>query len=195
MSNAAYLIANDVPGGAAVNVGWGGAVSLADGPCAVPVFWLALFDEKDVVGVAVETEDGDELEIPSLVAELAEARRRLRERRELLTERFPEFEPTWREFDAALQGLAARFVKIDVNELWDLAAAVDEDFEDELRAALRWFEGRDEADFEKLLSIASIQGYDPAQKTFQAVDAEVPRAFHLRGYSSRPGWWSDEADV
>lgn len=196
MSNTAYLIANDVPGGATDDVGWTPAdgEGVADGPHAVPVFWLALFDEGDLCTVAIDAED-EALEIPSLAADLGDARRRFRDRRGLLMARFPEFEPTWERFDAVLHGLDARYIKVDVTELWDLAACVDEDFGEELRAAVRWFETRDEDDFAQLLSIASIQGYDMRRRSFPALAEEVPRAFHLRGYAGDSTRWDDDADV
>jgi hypothetical protein len=42
------LIANDIPGPAGCNIGRKpkGRESVADGPMAVPVFWLALFDDR-----------------------------------------------------------------------------------------------------------------------------------------------------
>ncbi len=184
MSNAAHLIANDTPGGAAGEIGWSGDAGelLADGPHAVPVFWLALFDEGDLVEVPIESEDGEPLAVPSLATPREEALHRFQERRALLSARFPEFEAAREAFETMLQGVDAHFIKVDVAELWDLAAFIDEDFDSELRDAVRWFESRDEDDFERLLSFASIHDYDLARRSFPGLGPDVPRAFHLCGY-------------
>jgi hypothetical protein len=196
MSNMAQLIANDIPGPACGGVGYEPEDSIASGPHAVPVFWLSLFDETHLVTFEDEDEDdGRVLMIPSLVAEMSEVRRLLAGRRELLAEHFPEFRPSWDRFAEVIGRLEARYIKVDVLELWDIAAAVDEDFEAELRGALRWFESQDEADFDRLLSIASITSYDRARRTFDAVGEEVPRAFHLRGYACNDLYWDDESDI
>jgi hypothetical protein len=198
MSNMSALFANDIPGPACGAIGCKpkGGDLIATGPHAVPVFWLSLFEETHLVTFETEDEDdGQILMIPSLVAEMSESRRLLEDRRERLAEYFPEFQPTWGQYARVVGRLKARYIKVDVLELWDIAAAVDEDFEAELRGALRWFESQDEADFNQLLSIASITGYDPSRRTFAGRSAEVPRAFHLRGYACNDRYWDDESDI
>jgi hypothetical protein len=197
MSNEAILIANDIPGGVGGEVGEDptGQDGVASGPHAVPVYWLSLFDETHLLTVEVEGEDGTGVAVPSLVAEMSVARRLLGERRESLSEAFPEFQSTWDRFAKVIHQLKARYIKVDLLELWDLAAAVDEDFESEVRAAIRWFESRDEADFARLLSVAGIRSYDKTRRTFDAVGSDVPRAFHLRGYANNDKYWDDKSDT
>ncbi|WP_165247534.1 hypothetical protein [Paludisphaera soli] len=182
MSNASYLIANDIPGGAVGEIGWSPESGdlIADAPHAVPVFWLALFDEADLVLIEAEDEEGTGRPVPSLVTDLEAAKARFRLRRALLAARFPEFDPEWERFDARLADLAARFIKVDFAELWELG---DDDFGvAQIQSAARWFETRDEDDFEQLLSAASITGYDLARRTFPALVDSTPRTFHLHGY-------------
>ncbi len=197
MSNMATLIANDIPGPAGCDVGRKpkGRDRVADGPMAVPVFWLALFDDRHFTTFELEDDEGVTHEVPSLVAELAEARELLRGNRALLAEYFPEFRGTFDRFARVVDGLKSRYIKADLEELWDIATAVDEDFASDLHAAVRWFGSRDEEDFDRLLSLAGITGYDRTRRTFPAVDAEVPRAFHLRGYANDARYWDDKADV
>jgi hypothetical protein len=198
MSNMSALIANDIPGPACGTIGRKpkGGDLIATGPHAVPIYWLSLFDETHLVAFETEDEDdGQVLMIPSLVAEMSESRRLLEGRREMLAGPFPEFQSTWDRFAAVVRRLKARYIKVDLEELWNIAAAVDEDFEAELRGALRWFESQDEADFHQLLSIASISGYDQSRRTFDSCSEEVPRAFHLRGYACNDRYWDDKSDI
>lgn len=197
MSNSSYLIANDVPGGVADEIGRSGDDGdlLADGPHAVPVFWLALFDEGDLVEMLLEGEDGGTLAVPSLAARLDDACRRFKQRRPLLSARFVEFDEAWQAFDSMLGNLNGRYIKIDLIELWELAAAVDEDLEAEVRDAVRWFESRDEEDFDRLLRIASIQDYDLARRTFPGLGPDVPRTFHLHGHACNDPVWDNSADA
>jgi hypothetical protein len=197
MSNMSTLIANDIPGPAGCKIGRKpkGRDSVADGPMAVPVFWSALFDDRHFTTFELEDDEGDIHEVPSLVAELAEARELLRSHRALLAESFPEFRGTFDQFAGVVDGLKARYIKADLEELWDIATIVEADFTSDLHAAVRWFGSRDEEDFDRLLSLAGITGYDRTSRTFPAVSSEVPRAFHLRGYANNARYWDDEADV
>lgn len=197
MSNMSTLIANDVPGPAGCNIGRNpkGRDRVADGPMAVPVFWLALFDDRHLMTFEIEDDEGETHEVPSLVAELAEARELLGSHRALLAEYFPEFQGTFDQFARVVEGLKSRYIKADLEELWDIAIAVGEDFASDLHAAVRWFRSRDAEDFNRLLSLADITGYDPTRRTFPVAGAEVPRAFHLRGYANKAHYWDDAADV
>jgi hypothetical protein len=197
MSNMSTLIANDIPGPAGCDIGRKpkGRDVVADGPMAVPVFWLALFDDRHFMAFELQDDEGDTHEVPSLVAELAEARELLRSNRALLAEYFPEFRGTFDQFARVVEGLKSRYIKADLEELWDIATAVEQDFASDLHAAVRLFRSRNEEDFDRLLSLAGIMGYDRTRRTFPAVSAEVPRAFHLRGYANNARYWDDEADV
>jgi hypothetical protein len=115
------------------------------------------------------------------VAELADARELLRSNRALLAEYFPEFQGTFDQFARVVDRLKSRYIKSDLEELWDIAKIVEEDFTSDLHAAVRWFGSRDEEDFDHLLSLAGITGYDRTRRTFPVVGTEVTRAFHLRG--------------
>ncbi len=197
MSNMSTLIANDIPGPAGCNIGRKpkGRDLVADGPMSVPVFWLALFDDRHFTTFELTDEEGNTHEVPSLVAELAEARELLRGNRALLAEYFPEFRGTFDQFAAVVNRLKSRYIKADLEELWDMATIVEEDFASDLHAAVRWFGSRDTEDFDRLLSLAGITGYDRATRTFPTVGAEVPRAFYLRGYANNARYWDDKADV
>jgi hypothetical protein len=129
------------------------------------------------------------------VAELGEARELLRSRRALLAEYFPEFQGTFDQFARVVERLKSRYIKADMEELWDIATIVEEDFASDLHAAVCWFESRDEDDFDRLLSLAGITGYDRTRRTFPVRSDEVPRAFHLRGYANNDRYWDDKADV
>jgi hypothetical protein len=195
MSNLSELIANDIPGPAGVDfethIGYDPGTDLvADGPMAIPIFWLSLFDASHLATLDVAGEEG-EITVPSLVAGMRDARRLLGRRRGLLMEYFPEFRSTWDEFAACLEGLASRYIKVDLQELWDMEP---EGFLPQLEAALRWFDTRDEDDFAHLLEIANLTGYDPSRRTFPARE-EVPRAFHFRGYPCSKGSWDDDSDI
>jgi hypothetical protein len=197
MSNMSTLIANDIPGPAGCNIGRKpkGRDLVADGPMAVPVFWLALFDDRHFTTFELKDDEGDTHEVPSLVAELGEARDLLRSNRALLAEYFPEFRGTFDQFAGVVDRLESQYIKADLEELWDIATIVEEDFASNLHGAVRWFGSRDDEDFELLLSLAGIEGYDRARRTFPAVGTEVPRAFHLRGYANNARYWDDSADV
>ncbi len=197
MSNMSVLIANDIPGPAGGMVGRNrkGRESIALGPLAVPIYWLSLFDSTHLVTFEEKDEDGMILTIPSLLADIDDGRRLLWERSQILSEWFPEFQPTWRRFARRIDRLKSRYIKVDVLELWDLAAAVEQDFESDLRRGVRWFESQDSDDFERLLGLANINSYDPETRTFQSVGEDVPRAFHLRGYAYTNSAWDDKADT
>ena len=196
MSNMSTLIANDVPGPAGCNIGRKpkGRDMVADGPMAVPVFWLALFDDRHFTTFELEDDEGNTHEVPSLVAELGEARELLRGNRDILAEYFPEFRGTFDQFARVVDRLKSRYIKADLEELWDIATIVEEDFASNLHAAVRWFGSR-RAGLRRLLSLAGITGYDRTTRTFPIVGTEVPRAFHLRGYANNARYWDDEADV
>jgi uncharacterized protein with HEPN domain len=194
MSNEAYLIATDTPGPAGVDfdsdVGYDPEEIIAYAPVAIPVFWLSLFDMTDLMTLEMEGEDED-FSVPSLVAERTRAIRRLGERRELLAETFPEFRPSWDRFAALINRLTSRFVKLQMQEIWDM---VPDDFLPQLEAAQRWFDTRSEEDFAQLLEIAGIIGYDEEERTYPGTEG-VPRAFYLRGYASRDSDWDDRSDI
>jgi hypothetical protein len=195
MSNESSLIANDVPGPVGIDdethVGYNPRRDLiASGPCAVPVYWLSMFTPSHLATLDVEGEDGP-VAVPSLVAEMEEARRLLVAHRAPLAETFPEFQPTWDQFADCIKGRKSRFIKVELQELWDLDA---EELLEGLDGAFRWFETRDEEDFALLLMTASIQGYDRTTRTFPA-QAGVPRAFHFRGYCCLKKGWDDSADI
>jgi hypothetical protein len=197
MSNMSTLIANDIPGPAGCVIGRKpkGRDRVADGPMSVPVFWLALFDDWHFTAFALTDDEGDTHEVPSLVAELAEARELLRGHRALLADYFPEFRGTFNQFADVVDRLKSRYIKADLEELWDMATICEEDFASDLHAAVRWFGSRDQQDFDRLLSLAGIMGYDRATRTFPTVGIEVPRAFYLRGYANNARYWDDRADV
>ncbi len=194
MSNEAYLIATDTPGPAGVDfdseVGYDSEEIIANAPVAIPVFWLSLFDASDLMTLDVEGEDED-VAVPSLVAERTQAIRRLGERRELLAETFPEFRPSLERFAALINRLTSRFVKLQMQEIWDM---VPDDFLPQLAAAMRWFETRNKDDFAQLLEIAGIIGYDEEERTYPGTEG-VPRAFYLRGYASKDSDWDDRSDI
>jgi hypothetical protein len=139
----------------------------------------------------VEGEDGD-VAVPSLVAEMSDARRLLSDRRGAVLEFFPEFQPTWDRFARVLDLLKCRFLKVQLEELWDLEG---DDFLSRLESALRWFDTSDEDDFEQLLEIASIEGYDRAGRTFPSIGGDVTRAYHLRGYADDDSFWDNTSDL
>ena len=113
------LIANDIPRPAGSNIGRkpNGRDSVADGPLAVPVFSLALFDYRHFTTFGLEDDEGNTHEVPSLVAELAEARALLRGDRDLLAEYFPEFRGTFDQFARVVDRLKSGYVKADLEEL------------------------------------------------------------------------------
>lgn len=202
MSRMNLLIASDIPGGAVIDERSDAAlnevIAEAQG-CIVPVFWLALFDGGDftIVDASAVTEDGDEtFRIPSLVAETDAARRRFRERRGLLSARFPEFESAWERFDAFLHQLEARFLKVDVSEGWDEAriSFEEESFEECLRSAVDWFEDRGEDEFEQLLNAAGILDYDFAKRSFNDRPPYPGREYYLHGSHSPGASTPDAAD-
>jgi hypothetical protein len=195
MSNEACLIANDIPGPVGVDfdthVGYDPRTDLvANAPMAVPVYWLSLHNRSHLATLEVAGEEGT-VTVPSLVAKMRDARRLLKQRRQILLEYFPEFQPTWDTFARCVVGLESRYIKVELQELWDMDP---EEFLPPLDAALRWFDTQGEDDFAHLLEIASIYTYDKAERTFRANSEEVPRAFHLRGYSCSKGSWDDWAD-
>jgi hypothetical protein len=197
MSNEAYLIATDTPGPVGIDfethVGYDpdGSEVVANAPHAVPVFWLALFDASNILTLDVAGENED-VTVPSLVAEMAVARRLLEGRRSLVLETFPEFGPTWDRFTKLLDRLEARFLKVELQELWDMEP---DEFKERLEASLRWFDTRSDDDFAPLLEMVSITGYDEARRTYPSVGEGVPRAFHMRGYASKDSDWDDKSDV
>ena len=199
MSNMSALIATDIPGPVGVNfdeqIGYDRDESklVATGPLAVPVFWLALFDASHLLTLEVAGEDG-KVTVPSLVAEMPDARRLLKARREAGLGAFPEFQPTWDRFARVVDRLKKRYIKIELQELWDLEPEPN-DFVRRLEAAMRWFDSHSKADFDQLLEIASIIGYVEGVRSFRARSEEVPRAFHMRGYACRKSYWDDASDV
>jgi hypothetical protein len=202
MSNEAYLVASDTGGPAGVDgddyIGYDpeSAEEIAHAPYAVPIYWLALFKPSDLVtlNVAGENDEGEAVEIavPSLLTDVSEARRRLADHQKALSDCFPEFDSTWQAFDGVLAGLSSQYIKVQMQELWDLEG---DDFTSRVQAALRWFDTRNDDDFSQLLELASIERYDSAGRTFVRVGDDVPRAFHLRGYADDDALWDNAADT
>jgi hypothetical protein len=214
MSNQSSLHANDIPGPAAGTFGTDrkGRDLVAIAPYAVPIFWVSLFDDSHLVFHEFKDDVGNTHQVPSLVARLTVAKRLLKKRRSCLMESFPEFATTWEEFAEAVGRRKARYVKIDLPELSDLdivaehikdvfselrklRPAPEPRIETELRGALRWYESQDDADFARLLSLASVPRYDKKRRTLKVVGKGAPRAFYLRGYACGDSGWDDEADV
>ena len=128
MSNEAYLIATDVPGPCIGNIGQDKkSVLLANAPLAVPVYWISLFDSSHLVRLEVPGEEGP-VEIPSLAAEMGDAKRLLGEHHEILATTFPEFEPTWDRFASVVRRLKKPHIKIELSEIWDIDQIEPDDF-------------------------------------------------------------------
>jgi hypothetical protein len=192
MSNAAYLVANNSPRPAGSDTGYDPETdAIADAPMAVPVFWLALFGPAQVVTFESRADDGRPLSVPSLVGKRSDALRLLRDRRGVLLDLFPEFGPTWHRFADCLAGLRRRYLKVDLEELWDM---VPGEFGPQLDAALRWFDSGDATALRNLLELAGIDDYDPGRRTFPGREG-VPRAFHFRGYPCSLANWEVEDDI
>jgi hypothetical protein len=196
MTNAACLIANDSPDPAGVDfdtyVGYDPRRDLiATAPCAVPVYWLSLFNTSHLVTLRVAGDEGH-VTVPSLVAEMPDAKRLLRERRAILAEFFPEFQPTWDRFARVVERLKSQYIKVELQELWDLEP---EEFTPKIEAALRWFDSISDNNIKQILDMASIRGYERSERTISRVGEGVPRAFHLRGYSCKKSYWDNKSDL
>jgi len=83
------------------------------------------------------------------------------------------------EWGRLLDTISSKFVKIDTTELWDMGP---EEFEEQLPAALRWFESQSQRDFDQLMLLAGLE-YDRNTREIVIDDPETV-LFQLRGY----GW-------
>src|SRR5262245_9846592 len=181
MSNQACLFAEDTPAPydplSEEDDPGAKTVQIAGAACQLPAFWLACFDKADIA--VVESEEGN---IPQLVSEFDRVRSRLAEREAAVTELFPAHTAAWGEFRRAVEAASRKYLKVDAYEVW----MMDEDdggFGRQLKKALNWFGSRKPADFDALLFLAGIEGYDSTAKTFSAGDDDPERFLY--------GWFEE----
>lgn len=157
MSNQACLFANDNPLPCNPEVEDSEATTdaciLAGAAYAVPVFWLACFDTSHVVVVQL-----DEGTLTTLVAPLEEVRQKLSLRDGAIRELFPNDTESWEMWRARLDDVEG-YLKLDSAEIAALADS-DQQFREQLTAAINWFDSRDEFDLECLLALSGIEEYD-----------------------------------
>lgn len=158
MSNQAWLLANDSPQPVNPHAEDSDAATdarfLAGAEYAVPAFWLACFDPKHLV--VVQTDDG---ELTTLVAPVAEARKRLARNEAAVRELFPHYAESWQLWRGLIDGVGQGYLKLDASEIAALADS-DQQFREQLAGALAWFTSRDEDDLVYLLALSGIEEYD-----------------------------------
>ncbi len=186
MSNQACLFANDNPLPCNPHAEDSDAATdariLAEADYAVPVFWLACFDTNHLVILDV---DGDGT-LTTVVAPLDEVRQRLAQRDAALRELFPHYTDSWDAWRSLLDTVEEGFLKLDASEISALADT-DQQFREQITAALAWFDSREEFDLECLLALSGIEDYDPEEHAieFDPEEEDVEK-FLL-------GWIEDEA--
>jgi hypothetical protein len=188
MANRVYLVGSDLPGTAGPNevgINYDPNVDILAGSSYwIPVLWLALYTKNDIAYHVVEDE-----QIPSLVKDVEAARTQFESRERLLRRSFPENDEQIDAWQELIDELPFAYVKIDAVELWMMGSGTW--FEDQLRAAMRWFDTRDRDSFHALLSLAGAF-VDPEQS---AGDVRRLPFEHLHGYRwVRLVPWDDDAD-
>jgi hypothetical protein len=130
---------------------------IATGPnYGLAAFWLTLFDRSHLVHHESERDS-----IPTLVASRDEGLTLLGNRERWLLDHFPGCQPFWQTWQHFVGRQAGAFFKIDAAELYHGSA--EGYFEEQLVAALRWFETRAPEDFSELLMLSRL-AFDPEEK-------------------------------
>jgi hypothetical protein len=178
MSNRAYLIASQDSTPAGRNSDGDANYDeqrdvLADGGgYQLPVFWLSLFSESDIC-----FHQFDEYRVSTLVCQRESALNQMEQRRDSVLAAFPGCEAHWRVWHNLVEGSTAAYFKVDATELWDLDPDL---FEDDFRAAVRWFSSGDDSDYETLLSVG-ILAFDASSNQFTVGGSQLVGE-HLYGY-------------
>jgi len=177
MSNEAYLIASNKTGAIKFDLRksaftWSEVV--ANSPMALPIGWMAFFDEACLI-----EEDEDDDSGPGLVSPMSDAVKRFKSRQKVILDAFPGFQSALASLLERLKARKMKRVMADVSELW----GYDPDsFTSELKICLRWFEKPTVKGLEQLIAMSSIADYDTEKRIFAEIDPDVPREFHLVGY-------------
>ena len=130
---------------------------IATGPnYGLAAFWLTLFDRSHLTYHETER-DG----IPALVAARDEALALTANRERWLFDHFAGCQSFWQTWQRFIRDQNGAFFKIDAAELYH--EAHEGYFEEQLVAALRWFESRAPEDFSHLLML-SLLVFDPEEK-------------------------------
>jgi hypothetical protein len=178
MSNRACLFAEDTPDAynPMVEESDEGANTLfvAGAAYQIPVFWLCCFDEENFVDVDL----GEDGTLSALVAPMADVRRRLSERHGRVIDLFPAHVAVWKQWRKVIESVDRRFLKLDPCEICILYED-PETLGGEMYEAMEWLDGSGiEAERESLLSLAGIENYDPATRTFSFDEKqECPEKF------------------
>jgi hypothetical protein len=180
MSDRAELVANNSPRPAGIlpdgELTYDIEDSIASAKWTVPIFWVSLFVEDDLKAFELSEIDSACL---APVTSLRKARLNWSRRRPRLDETFPHDTAVMDAWEEALARLKARYIKIDVTELYQAAFGLEEEeFLADLRGGVQWFDGGGAADFAHLLRLLwRRDAYNPATRSFTEKD-DVPFMFY-----------------
>lgn len=114
----------------------------------LPVFWLTLFDPREITLVARE-----EVSIPAPVTPLSEAKRRLLTSESLVLQRFESFHSEWTAFRSLIADAPGSFLKVDCAQVWDLDPP---QFSRLLPSALSFWSSAKKEDWRAVLALAQV---------------------------------------
>jgi hypothetical protein len=185
MANRAYLVGNDHSTTAGPSDGDitydPDSEILAAASGLIPVLWLSVFKEEDIMHHGYE-----DCRIPTLLATTDTARQRFQSRASALRAQFPHNVDQLAAFDRLLEGITFRFIKVDAAEIWELDP---DSFESRLTDSLRWFSSATDEDFRRLLDLAEAE-YDETTRRCLGLRSPMQDVFH--GYAwVRDVPWSD----
>ncbi|WP_395748182.1 hypothetical protein [Prosthecobacter sp.] len=155
MANSPYLLAShdSQPAGytsdGETNYDFAKEVISDGGKYQLPIFWLSLFTLEDVRVHHID----DNTTVLTLVCRKNIALQNLEKHRPGILEMFPGYTAHWDSWEQFAQNASASYFKVDATELWDLDP---ESFDSMLSSAVRWFESREDSDFEQLLSLGAL---------------------------------------
>jgi hypothetical protein len=148
----------------------------------LPVFWLTLFDPRNVESVT-----HGEFAIPAPVTTMIEARRRLEAYTPTILRRFSDFKVEWETFRSLISNSPGSFLKLDCAEVWDLDP---EPFSRLLPAALRFWTSAKKEDLSAVLALAEVKDRG-LFRAYSFLPDTVPAA-QMQGYRwVRPVPWKE----
>lgn len=184
MSNRAYLIGGNTPATPGISddgINYNpDSDILAGASGSIPILWNSLFKESDIVYHHVKG-----YKIPSLVTTLSEARQTLISRLSRIHEAFPHDTEAVQNWKRLLESTDCEYIKVDALEVWMLN---EEGFEEQLRAAIRWYETGDNKALIALTGLAE-GSYDFAERNIVVPDGYViDYCFHGYGWVREVPW-------
>jgi hypothetical protein len=127
---------------------------------SVPLLWLALFDEKDLLLTEMEMADGATVYCPRLAAKTEKCKDVFTERRRVLLSLLPDdFHDLFEIYAKYILCIGKPYLHIELSEIWTMASDIPL-FENNLRRALRSMNRLDLQIYTQTLKDISIIDFD-----------------------------------